>query len=214
MNETVTAVASAMCPWLALLLGVQRLVGWRWRTVRGLPMLIVPGAIALGILSVPIDRIAVARWVASVSASFSMPLAGLLAIAAWERAFARPLFSRRDWDAAWAFGAIGGLALYPPALGVGSIDPYAWGWSSSPLFAAAGALTAWLISTRNRFGILLLAAVVAYQLRLGESTNYWDYLIDPIYWLTSLVVLGKKVLLQRGPLSRRGARIRVRAASP
>jgi hypothetical protein len=200
MNDTVAAVASAMCPWLALLLGAQLLIGWRWTTVRGLPLLIVPGAIALGILSVPIDRIAVARWVAAVSASFSVPLTGLLAIAAWERAFARPLFARRDWDATWAFGAVGGLALYPLALGVGSIDPYEWGWYSSPLFAVAGALTAWLIWTGNRFGILLLATVVAYHLRLFESSNYWDYLIDPIYWLTSLAVLGRKVALPRGPL--------------
>ncbi len=32
------------------------------------------------------------------------------------------------------FGALGGLALYPFALGVGSIDPYEWGWRFSPLF--------------------------------------------------------------------------------
>jgi hypothetical protein len=195
MNETVTSVAAAMCPWLALLLGAQRLIGWRWTSLRGWPLLIVPAAIALGILLVPIERIAVARWVAAVSASFSVPLTGLLAIAAWERAFARPVLARREWDVAWAFGAISGLVLYPLALGVGSIDPYEWGWYSSPLFAAAGVLTAWLIWTRNRFGILLLAAVVAFHLRLFESSNYWDYLIDPIYWLTSLVVLGGRVVV-------------------
>jgi hypothetical protein len=91
------------------------------------------------------------------------------------------------------FGAFAGLMLYPAALGVGSIDPYEWGWYRSPLFVMVGLLTGWLIWTRNRFGLLLLAAVAAFHLRLGESSNYWDYLVDPVYWFASLVALGRRV---------------------
>jgi hypothetical protein len=190
----VSWVFSAIGPCLVLVLCVQRLIGWRWPAFRGWPLLIVPGALALGMVLIPVDGIALARWVASVSASFSVPFLGLLAIAAWERAFARPLLERRDRQAAWAFGAVAGLVLYPFALGVGSVDPYEWGWYRSPLFVLVGLLTGWLIWTRNRFGILLLAAVVAFHLRLGESSNYWDYLVDPVYWFASLVVVGRKVV--------------------
>ena len=153
--------------------------------------------LALGILFIPIDGMAAARWVASLIASFSVPFIGLLAIAAWERAFARHVLERREREMAWAFGAVAGLVLYPFALGVGSIDPYEWGWYRSPLFVTVGLLTGWLIWTRNRFGILLLAAVVAFHLRLGESSNYWDYLVDPIYWFASLVGVTRRVVALR-----------------
>jgi hypothetical protein len=193
-HDAVTWVFAAICPWLVLLLCLQRLIGSWGSTLRGWRLLAVPGALALLVLLIPIGGIVVARWVASASAGFSVPLMGVLAIAAWERAYARPATERRDRDAAWIFGAVGGLVLYPFALGVGSIDPYEWGWHVSPLFAAIGVLTGGLIWTRNRFGILLLLAVVAFHLRLLESTNYWDYLIDPVYWFASLVVLGTRAL--------------------
>jgi hypothetical protein len=193
----VSWVFSAMGPWLVLLLCVQRLIGWRWPAFRGWPLLIVPGALVLGILLISVDGIVLARWVASVAASFSVPFIGVLGIAAWERAFARPVLERREREAAWTFGAVAGLLLYPFALGVGSVDPYEWGWYRSPLFIVVGVLTGWLIWTRNRFGLLLLAAVIAYHLRLFESSNYWDYLVDPLYWFTSLVALTWRVVAVR-----------------
>jgi hypothetical protein len=199
MNDAAVAwVVSAICPWLALLLGVQRLIAWRGMALRGWPLLIASGLIALGVLLIPIDRIALARWVASLSPSFSVPLTGLLAITAWERAFARPVFSSRDRSAAWTFGTVGGLLLYPFALGVSRIDPYAWGWSASPLFVVIGVLTGWLIWRGNRFGFLLLLAVVSFRLQMFESTNYWDYLLDPIYCLASLVMLGRRAYVVSG----------------
>jgi hypothetical protein len=195
MNDAVVAwVFSAMCPWLALLLCVQRLIAWRGVALRGWPLLIVSGVVAVGVLLIPVERIALARWVASISPNFSVPLTGLLAIATWERAFARPVLTQRDRNAAWTFGGVAGLLLYPFALGVSRIDPYEWGWSASPLFIVVGMLTAWLIWRRNRFGLLLLLAVIAFHLQLLESSNYWDYLIDPIYWLASLAVLGTRAL--------------------
>ena len=48
-----------------------------------------------------------------------------------------------------------------PALGFGKFDTYQWEWKFSPLFAAIGARTGWLIWKLNRSGILLLLAVVA-----------------------------------------------------
>jgi hypothetical protein len=193
MNDQLASwVFSAMGPWLVLMLGIQRLISWRWATFRGWRLLLVPGALALSVLLIPVDGIVLARWVASVAANFSVPFIGVLGIAAWERAFARRVLER-EREAAWTFGAIAGLLLYPFALGVGSLDPYEWGWYRSPLFIVVGVLTAGLIWRRNRFGILLLAAVIAYHLRLFESSNYWDYLVDPLYWFTALVVFGSKV---------------------
>jgi hypothetical protein len=99
------------------------------------------------------------------------------------------LFSAGDWTAGWAFGAVAGLALYPLALGWGRFDPYEWGWSFSPLFVVSAALSVILLWKQNRFGLLLLLAILAYSLRLLESANYWDYLLDPVYCVVSMVAI-------------------------
>lgn len=151
----------------ALLVGIDR--GWRARCAG--------------------SGIAIARWVTSINANFSIPFTGLLAVTVWERAFANKIFSARDWSASWTFGAVGGLALYPMALGLGKFDTYEWGWNFSPLFTGIAALTGLLVWKQNRFGILLVLAIVAYRLRLLESTNYWEYLLDPVYCLVSILVL-------------------------
>ena len=109
--------------------------------LRGWTLLAVAGAIAVVVLLVPVQGLVIARWVAGLNANFSIPLTVILAVIVWERVFERSLLAEREWTTAWSFGAIGGLALYPMALGLGSFDPYEWGWPFSPLFVVIGALT-------------------------------------------------------------------------
>ena len=180
---------SAVGPWLVLVLGFQWAVGAWGLKLSGGRGLVVSALAALGVLVVPIQGICIARWIASLNVVFSLPFTGLLAVMVWERATTRKLFSACDWSTSWAFGALG-MAFYPLALGLGSFDPYEWGWDFSPLFVGIALLTGLLLAKQNRFGLLLLLAIVAYHLGLLESENYWDYLLDPIYCLVSLIVLG------------------------
>jgi hypothetical protein len=182
----VIEVCAAICPWLAFVWCLQRVMRLRKLPFRGFTWLTLTGAIAAGVMLVPVQGLVIARWVAGLNANFSIPLTSMLALIVWEQAFDRETFSEREWTTAWGFGAIGGLALYPMALGLGSFDPYQWGWPFSPLFIFIAALTVWLVWRENRFGILLLLCAAAFQLQLLESTNYWDYLLDPIYSLVSL----------------------------
>ena len=192
-HATIVEIFSAFCPWLALVLclqfgavhcGVKASGAWR---------LLVLGLIALGVLVAPIQGIPVARWVASIDSNFSIPFAGLLAVTIWERAFAKKVFSTRDWHASWMFGAVSGLVLYPLALGLGKFDSYEWGWGFSPLFVGIAVLTGLLVWKQNRFGILLLLAIIAYHLRLLEATNYWEYLLDPVYCLIAILILSYRL---------------------
>jgi hypothetical protein len=193
IHAIILEIFSAVWPWLVLVWCLQfGAVRFRVRT-SGARQLLVLGLIALGVLAAPIRGISIARWVASINPNFSIPFTGLLAVTVWERAFGKKIFSARDWDSSWTFGAVGGFVLYPLALGLGKFDPYEWGWSFSPLFAGIAVLTGLLIWKQNRFGILLLLAVVAYNLRLLESTNYWEYLVDPVYCLFSILVLGYRL---------------------
>ena len=199
-HQTVTQVFAAMCPWLALMWCLQRMAAGLRLQLRGWALLTLSALIAAAMLLVPIQGLAASRWVAGLNANFSIPLTGMLAVGVHGRAFGRQVFSERDWMAGWSFGGLGSLTLYPFALGAGGFDPYEWGWRFSPLFALVAMLSGWLIWNRNRFGLLLLAAVIAFHLRVLESSNYWDYLLDPFYGLASVGALVRRALSARSRL--------------
>jgi len=125
-------------------------------------------------------------WCRTLEMNPSFTLTGLLSIALWQRISSRKIFRTDDWSAAWIFGAIAALILYPMGLGLTSIDPYGWGWERS-LPIATALIAGVLLLAGNRFGILLLLSLGGFLLHLQESANFWDALIDPFYGLVSLI---------------------------
>src|SRR4030095_13153531 len=109
-SPIVTELCSTASAWLALVLCLQRLMAWRGFMSRG-GQLLVAGGIALAVLLIPAERVAVARWITAINANFSVSPLATLFVAVYERAFGRTWFSSRDWDACWMFGAVSGLAL-------------------------------------------------------------------------------------------------------
>jgi phosphoglycerol transferase MdoB-like AlkP superfamily enzyme len=124
-----------------------------------------------------------------ISLNFSLPLLLLVGLAILERGCSRKFFSRVDWSAAAIFGAGATLLLYPSALGLTRIDTYSWGWSSLGSVALVTGITIFLLWKKNRFGIVLLLSLLAFALHVKETTNFWDYLIDPIYGVITFLWL-------------------------
>jgi hypothetical protein len=145
--------------------------------------------LAFGILAVPLHGLPVARWLAGWVPHWSIPTLALLAAAVMHRFFGVELLRPADRQAAWIFGAVAGLTLYPLALGLGAFDPYSLGWYFGPLLAGVGIVTLLLHWRGNRFGVVLLLAVGAWAARVPESGNCWDCLVDPFYFLTALGAL-------------------------
>lgn len=83
--------------------------------------------------------------------------------------------------------ALVAIAFYPLALGVSMLDPYAWGYGSIALLAAviATALIAWVAGS-NRIAIILALAILAWAVGWHESTNLWDYILDPFLGLWAI----------------------------
>jgi hypothetical protein len=83
--------------------------------------------------------------------------------------------------------ALVAIAFYPLALGVGMIDPYAWGYGSIALLAGvlATALVAWLAGS-NRIAFILAVAILAWTVGWHESANLWDYILDPFLGLWAI----------------------------
>ena len=138
-------------------------------------------------------------WLSGLTPNISVPLFALLVISITERAGCPPFFRAREWRAAFLFGAIAALLLYPSALGLGlpSLDVYAIGWPwlvwghSLLLFGVVAAVAALLVWRANRFGWILVAAALLCWLGGQESRNFWDYLIDPLYAVVSLLGVTK-----------------------
>lgn len=204
-HSALAAASSLIVPWLALTLLLQYVAGRAGLMRRGAALAALSGAAALAVCAAPVGGHSVGGWVRGVSANFSIPLMAILAATAWEHTAGRPLMRDAEWTSFWAFGLLAGATLYPFALGVGPVDPYEWGWQFSPLFPVVSLAAAWLIWFRRPLGWLLLLASAACRLRMLESGNYWDYLVDPVYFVTCCVALSAR-LWSRAGVGRRPSR--------
>jgi hypothetical protein len=103
------------------------------------------------------------------------------------------------------------LVFYPPALGYGMFDPYAWGYGTLGLlialvvFALICGIAGWVK------GVWFLSlAIIAWSLHWHESTNLWDYILDPflavwaIYAIFHFFYTKRREKLQSGYLFRAG----------
>jgi len=101
--------------------------------------------------------------------------------------------------------ALVAIIFYPLALGVSMLDPYAWGYGSFALLAAviATALIAWLAGS-NRIPIILGLAILAWAAGWHESTNLWDYILDPFLGLWAIGSLIRSVWRARAARAQTG----------
>jgi hypothetical protein len=191
MNPPLASVVlSFLVPAMGLVLilaSIARLVGFHPKALGWCVGLVL---FSLAIVATPLSGMPLARWLAGVVDHWSVPSTALLASACIQRLFGFDLLQRKDRQAAWLFGALAGLFLYPLALGLGPFDPYGLGWYFGPLFVSVAAQTSVLILRGNRFGVVLALAIAAWHLRAVESGNYWDCLDDPFYFLVSAGALG------------------------
>ena len=107
--------------------------------------------------------------------------------------------------------AILAVIFYPLALGLGMLDPYAWGYGSIIfligvlVFAVICGLTNW-----NKGLWIIAVAITAWIFHWHESTNLWDYLLDPFLsiWAIGSIVnsyrLKRRERAQSGYLFRAG----------
>ena len=87
--------------------------------------------------------------------------------------------------------ALVAIAFYPFALGLGMIDPYVWGYGSIAFFITVlfFALVCGIANWSKGVWIIAIA-ILAWAAHWHESSNLWDYLLDPflaIWALTGLI---------------------------
>lgn len=135
---------------------------------------VVLALVAVALSFVPIDGIPVAGYVRGVLGDLSVTTLVLLGLG-----FVGAMGPQERRTIAALAVASAGL-LYPMALGLGAFDPYRLGFAPQGLLLGLFfiAVAAWW----RRFNVLLVCvvgAVAAHGLSLFESTNLWDYVLDP-----------------------------------
>lgn len=163
-----------------LLLPLQkRFRGWRAGLIC-LTMLMLAGLF-------PVGRTDVSGFVLAHLGTLSTPFLILLLVellAAWEVITPLSDSARRQSNLVWV---VCGLLLYPAALGFFAYDTYSFGYTRSMAWCVLGISGIAVFCRQQLLGICLAASVVAHLLHVHESSNLWDFLIDPWLWLTAVV---------------------------
>jgi len=85
--------------------------------------------------------------------------------------------------------ALASILFYPFALGLTMFDPYSWGYGSI-IFVVAVMMMAFLFffTKRSWEALMISLAVIAWSIHWHESTNLWDYLLDPFLAVWAIIV--------------------------
>ena len=121
-------------------------------------------------------------YVRGITSDLSVTLVALACLVLGQFLFGLPALGRRNRLMLCGAIVVAAAVLYPTALGWGDWDAYRLGWGSFSMLGMLLVLVMvfWLIGMRllpMLVGLALLAWVTGWM----ESTNLWDYLIDP--WL-------------------------------
>ena len=82
-----------------------------------------------------------------------------------------------------------GFLLFPATLGLTQFDPYSLGYTFElSLLLLSLSILYWIFQQRQ-LAIILLVVVAADETGVLSSNNTWDYLLDPLLWLFSPVML-------------------------
>jgi hypothetical protein len=184
-----SGLAIGLCAWALLLcLALNGLRAGRLPEARGRrwfgDMLVI-----LILLAVPIYPAKPIEILRGLFAESSVSTVVMLAALVIRNGSRQAVFAGHEHACLPPLIAVVAMLFYPPALGLGPVDPYAWGHDAHVLALAVGALAlaAWLAGWRVS-ALALVLALAAWRLRLLASPNLWDYLLDPLLALGALAM--------------------------
>lgn len=162
----------------------------RWRV--GLTL-----AVAIAV-SIPFGALPAAAYLRGIIGDLSITSIILLAVPLCRHFFDRRLFNEHKKWLLQSVIVITAVIFYPLALGTGYFDPYRSGFGNIWLLGALFLLT--IAAYFQRYFLLafcIALAVLAWSVGWYESTNLWNYLLDPfvaMYAIGALMWRGGRIL--------------------
>jgi hypothetical protein len=137
---------------------------------------------AIVVVSIPLWGISAAAFMRGMTGDLSITTLVLLALASLRSCSGTVPVAEQNRFAMLQAIAIAAILFYPFALGLGMFDPYRLGYGNPWFMVAMLGLAVWSALRYSTLLALCIAlAVAAWSAGWYESTNVWDYLMDP--WL-------------------------------
>lgn len=151
-------------------------------------------------LFLPVYGLSFAQWLRSVVGDLSVFTLVIFANILAHRLFGHKLLESATCNRLLQGIAVVGVVFYPLALGVSAFDPYQLGYAPllMPALLCLASVIAWLKDKRG-FAIIVLLPLIAFNLRMLESTNLWNYLLDPILLVYAMVQILVRIKFIRSP---------------
>jgi hypothetical protein len=142
--------------------------------------------VALVVISIPLWGLSLSGFVRGITGDLSITTLVLLALALLRTLSGKVLLDEVNRHKTLQAFAIAAILFYPFALGFTMLDPYRLGYGNLWFMAALLGLSVWSSLRYSAFlAICIALGVAAWSVGWYESTNLWDYLLDP--WLAIYV---------------------------
>ncbi len=137
----------------------------------------------------PLSGISFSDYILSLNPCFSIGTIAYFIILLWKRFADEPLISERNMVLFAAWNVVVCLFLYTSYLGFVDIDLYPLGYGFSFLFVIVACLTVLLVLLKNPLSYVFISYIVAYDLNMLISQNYFDYITDTLLFFISIGIL-------------------------
>ena len=134
----------------------------------------------------------------SLGAPWSLPLVAYVRGVTGELSIVTMILILFTWSSAPAYRlssvtpliiALASFLFYPFALGLTMFDPYSWGYGSIIFVVAVMMMALLFFFTKRSWEALMISlAVIAWSIHWHESTNLWDYLLDPFLAVWAIII--------------------------
>ena len=134
----------------------------------------------------------------SLGAPWSLPLVAYVRGVTGELSIITMLLILFTWSSAPVYRlssvtpliiALTSILFYPFALGLTMFDPYSWGYGSIIFVVAVMMMALLFFFTKRSWEALMISlAVIAWSIHWHESTNLWDYLLDPFLAVWAIII--------------------------
>ena len=158
-------------------------------------------ALSAIITLVPVGGLSLADYLLSLNPNFSIGSLALVVVLLWPKFTGQPLLPDKDFWIFCLWNVVLSLILYSSYLGFIPYDMYASGYHFSLWFVIVGIITLIAVWFLNSLSVIFIAYVVAFNLKLLPSVNFFDYLTDGFLLVISLGLLFS-LLLPAAPLNR------------
>jgi len=186
-------------PWLLVALLVVSVWSWtnlpQYRT--WWQKILVPALTAL-ITFVPIGGLSLADYILSLNPNFSIGSLALVLVLLWPTLTGKHLLSDKNLWMFCLWNVVLSLILFSSYLGFIPYDIYASGYHFSLLFIIMALITLMAVWFLNPLSVIFIAYIVAFDLQLLLSVNFFDYLTDGF-----LLIMSSGLLIFLAASSRR-----------